>query len=83
MSDYPECEKLDEVGESRILLCDFLGWLEGKGFEICERFPETDRYWPTYKSADTLVLQFFDIDEKKLEVERKDMLNRLQEVANG
>lgn len=73
MDEYPESEKLAEVATEMRAIRAFLDWAdEEQGLELEPR----DR-WRTRSSTDVLLYEHFGIDEKKLEAERRAMLEKL------
>lgn len=71
----PECNKLTRTASHRSLLFEFLDFLEGEGLEITKNGD-----W-TGESRDSLVFRFFGIDAKKLEEERRALLEWSQKLA--
>jgi hypothetical protein len=68
MAQYPEHEKLQEIRDQSQKCGEFLEWLEEQGYvEITAR-----------KSLTSLLAEFFEIDEEKLEREKRRMLDRLR-----
>jgi hypothetical protein len=79
---YPMCAKLSNSADERRTALELFEWLESKGYHICERshgsnFSTYDR---TFKSFDTLALEFLEIDPKKLEEERRLMLDEQRKL---
>jgi hypothetical protein len=83
MKKYPECEKMAAVQKESQAVGEFLDWLQSeKGFIVCEQgkgdsyeFP----YVPACLSIESLLADFFGINLKKVEKERRDMLASLRE----
>lgn len=80
------CEKLNSVGDERRTLNEFLEWLETEqGIALCNReqtdsgFAKHGYYEPIRKKHEELVFEFLEIDPKKLEDERRAMVEDLQE----
>ena len=91
MSEYPEHDKLDEVDRERIVLGEFLDWLDYKDYLICtdsneEHFNEegdhVSAYRPAYRSIESWLAEFLEIDLKKLEDEKRAMLESVR-ALNG
>lgn len=78
MSDYPQHDKLKALVGANQTVGDFITWLRAKGYIICERH-EADDYWPTFKTTDNLIADFFEIDEKELSREKDRMLEEFRE----
>lgn len=74
---YPECTKLSDHAGERRTVTEFLEWLEAQGLHLCEYSPGSNfgTYHRTMKSHDALVMGFLEIDTKKLEEERRAMLD--------
>lgn len=77
-TEYPENEKLASFSDERSAIGDFLEWLRGQNLWICDGPGEFRHYYPVSASDDTLIMKFLEIDEVKLEQERRDMLGRYQ-----
>jgi hypothetical protein len=79
-SKYPECEKLSAVGGDRRTIASFLEWCETKGLELRARSAGVnfDGWDPLHKSQDSLILEFLEVDENKLETERRAMLDAIR-----
>ncbi len=88
-TDYPEHAKLEAVKDQSQAIGDFLEWLgndrpNGPVF-LCERRENAhvDNIWaPTSASTERLIAEYFDIDEKKLEAEKRAIL-AAQRKANA
>lgn len=76
-SEYPECDKLAAVSENSQIIGQFLEWLQ-EDYTIC-----TYAGWE-YRQADIkiddLMVKYFNIDLKKVEEERRQMLKKANEV---
>ena len=73
---YPECEKLAAADpESRAILA-FLDWLDSESLEIGEH--TKNGFYPVKNSHSFIVAQYFDIDMKKVEAERCQMIADLR-----
>lgn len=66
-TEYPEYEKLSAVSDERHTLSDFIEWLQSKNLWICGGPGELNHYYPVSASGDSLVMQFLEIDQDKLE----------------
>lgn len=65
----PECNKLALERKTRVTIESFLGWLRGRGLWLY--YDNGDAY---FKRDDQIAFEFLDIDEKKLEAERRALL---------
>lgn len=94
MSDYPEHERLkskDDAGAHSAII-DFLDFLDEQGWQICSletltrtglrgQTVEMEPEWfPVNVPKRSIVARFFEIDEKKWEAEKNEMLDRLREA---
>ncbi len=86
---YPEHAKLEAVKDQSQVIGDFLEWLgndrPGGPIFLCERRENAhvDNIWaPTGASTERLIAEYFDIDEKKLETEKRAILDA-QRKANA
>lgn len=77
--DHTECEKLSAVSDERRTLSEFFEWLDSQNLWICDGPGELSHYYPVSASADSLIMQYLEIDQDKLEQERRAMLAELQE----
>lgn len=80
-ADYPECEKLGRVHEQIVAITQFMEWLSGKGVilgETKEVIEDFAGFYPCRKGIIELLNEYFDIDPKKLEKERRAMLEELR-----
>jgi hypothetical protein len=81
MSDYPEHEKLHEVVDKSQALGEFLDvWLPSQGLTICEIDDEISetRFFPTHRTIKSMLADFFDIDQKKIDEEKEQMLRDIR-----
>lgn len=74
------CDKSQIVGE-------FLEWLrEKKGWELCA-YPtfdkESTRFYLVRYEIDTLLAEFFGIDLRKVEIERRALLDWIRQQSPG
>lgn len=80
MKNYPPTPELDKmlaVKDQSQTIGEFLDWLtEVKGYVLAE-YDENDRLYPKYSSIETLLAEFFGIDLKKIEEERRAILKSL------
>jgi hypothetical protein len=77
-AEYPEHEKLQTVQDKSQVCGEFLEWLNENGYSICETQEKYPPFLPTRKSFTTLLDQFFDINGKALENEKRQMLKELR-----
>lgn len=74
-SGYPEHDKLHMVKEHSQAIGEFLDF---GSYTLCEEDPNTGRYWPVQKSIQTLLAEWYGIDEQKLNDEKEAMLASLR-----
>lgn len=84
---YPMCEKLSSVREESQKIGEFLDWLSEREPRIvlcvsewhCGR--QLNDYYPAGISINKLLMEYFEIDENKLEAERRSILDGLFQVG--
>ena len=80
--DYPEHDKLHKVREQSEAIGEFLENLEHKGIELAEwgkPFKGGPKgLVPIHKSRNTILAEYFEIDLKKLEAEKEQMLAEMR-----
>lgn len=75
MSKYPEHEKLSAISDTSQAIGEFLDYgLASQGLVLAQYDEETDRLWPTHKSIMAILADYFDIDQKKIDAEKEQML---------
>ena len=73
---YPECEKLRAVSDKSQVVGEFLDWLScDKGVILGEY--KGERLGEFYYNTENLLAEFFKIDLKKIEEERREILKSL------
>lgn len=78
---YPECEKLGASIRERNAIVEFLDWAANeKGARLCNT-PIGVNWHPVFENAQTLAHEFLEIDETKLEAERRTMIERARAEA--
>jgi len=78
---YSECEKMAEVKDKSQVIGEFLEWLQYfKEMTICKLVEGEGEmeYSPIYLNTEELLAEFFNIDLKKVEKERCQMLAELR-----
>lgn len=81
MSSRPEHDKVRAVKDRSQEIGNFIEWLQENNMQICSReevFPEHHQWFPTHKSIETLLAEYFEIDLDKLEEEKRAMLAELR-----
>lgn len=81
MKIYPEHEKLRALRGKNDVVGDFLTWLEQQGVVLCEHRDGHNYPHPVSRSIPKWLALYFEIDQDKLEDEKRDMLNVLRRVS--
>jgi hypothetical protein len=69
--NYPEHEKMRRARAQSQAIGEFLDWLIGNGFTI-------ERNEMSHNNFEALLAEFFDIDLKKVETEKRQMLELIR-----
>jgi len=83
---YPECEKVSAVSDASNQIGTFLDWLPSQGIHLA-RWQKDD--WgeegmvPNRTPIQELLAKFFEIDQDKLEEEKRAMLGALREANDA
>ncbi len=87
MPDYPECEMMELVREERMIIFAFMEYLRSRGVVLSrwhQEHPDVDAYLtPESKNLDELTAHYFGYDLKKVEAERRQMLEVIRNGANS
>ena len=76
---YPECEKLAKVRNESQTIGEFLEWLMGTKEVILAKYQgKLDTLTETRESIESLLAEFFGIDLKKVEKERRQMIEDIR-----
>lgn len=73
---YPECEKLAREDKRRTPVLHFLEWCQEQGIELA-KMDGRGHLDPVMERDEEIVLRWLEIDPKKLEGERRAMLEAL------
>lgn len=74
--------ELDKMSAARVdaaIISEFIDFLEENGYAICE-VELHDQWWPVRKSYEQLLADYFEIDLKKVEEERRALLEELRKA---
>ena len=74
---YPEHEKLAKIQDKTQIVGEFLDWLVNEKGMVLADWQEgliEDRLAPVNPSIQDLIAEFFQIDQNKLEAEKRQML---------
>lgn len=81
MTEYPEHEKLSKVSQKSQACGEFLDWLYQQGYHLCSISDGyEDTYVPTPKPVRRLLAEYFEIDEEKIETEKRAMMAELRKL---
>jgi hypothetical protein len=83
LPEYPEHEKLKALNGANQIVGDFIEWFGEKGWELAKFEEGGDDFVPVLKCRDDLIAEFFEIDQNRLEAEKRGMLNRIREGNNA
>lgn len=81
---YPEHEKLQNVKEESQFVGSFLDWAQSQGYFLAMRMDNEDDDGPAEmtvkvpKRIEELLAEYHDIDLKKLEEEKRHMLDQIR-----
>lgn len=77
--EYPEHDKLQLIADKSQAIGEFLEWLqEEKQLVICQSADE--HYYPHFVRKEELLADFFEIDLKKLDDEKRAMLKEYRKT---
>lgn len=77
---YPEHEKLKAISEQSNACGRFHDWLQEKGYVLAE-YASRNTLYPAQVRLTALLAEFFEIDEAKIEEEKREMLRELQAMS--
>lgn len=81
MQVFPENEKVTLIKEKSQACYEFMQWLEKNAFTICEyRGSFGGEYFPTHKSREKMLAEYFNIDLNVLEAEKLVMLEAIRQA---
>lgn len=79
---YPLCTRLSGLDTEHRTLVNFMEWItgerEGKHYELARLEGQNNFLTPCMERIDNLIFEFLGIDGKKLEKERRKMLEEIQ-----
>ena len=75
---YPECEKLKAVSDKSQEIGAFLDWLQSQKKVVLATYLPTDDLMPMRFSMEELLAEYYEVDLKKVEKERRAILKALQ-----
>lgn len=78
---YPECTKVRATRDEKLTIEEFLDWAAKGGVELCTAMPGGGgRFYPMVQTRETLLMKYFEIDPKKLEAERREILDQQRKM---
>lgn len=77
---YPEHEKLHAIHDTSQTIGEFLDiFLPSKGIVLAEHDEEGGPLlWPTHRTIQSLLAEFFEIDQKRIDAEKEAMLEAMR-----
>lgn len=81
MAEYPEHKKLLAIKDESQAIGELLEMgLPSMGIHLCEvhKGLTTDRWFPTHRSIQSILAEWFGIDQNKIEAEKRQMLDELR-----
>ena len=86
MNKYPEHEKLKEIQENSQACANFLDWLQNDKGVVLGKYKtikdwderDTERLLPTHVNIQNLLAEYFEIDQAKLEQEKRAILDEIR-----
>jgi len=82
---YPEHEKLQKVKDHSQAIGEFLEWVSWtKEYRLGEFVGNNDytEFVPVNMNIQNLLAEYFEIDLKKLESEKREMLEKMRKIKN-
>lgn len=80
-TEYPEHEKLKKVADESQTCGEFLDWLKHeKGFVLHEWNERLQEYVVAWTPINTMLAEFFEIDQDRLEAEKRTMLEEIRRI---
>lgn len=77
---YPEHEKLKKRERDALLIGNFYDFIQEQGWELAEWSNEAERLIKVYKRPEEIIGLFLGIDPKKLEAEKRAMLDEIRKT---
>lgn len=72
--DTPNLDRMAAVRDQSQAIGEFLEWLQGRGYVICEKTSDLYPFFPTLKSIEELLADYFEVDLREAEREREALL---------
>ena len=76
--ETPTLDKIQKVHEQSQAIGTFLDWLGEKGITLCHRPEDSEYYWHCGRGAESLLYEYFGIDEQEAEKERRALLDYIR-----
>jgi hypothetical protein len=83
--EYPECKKMAAVQEKSQVLSSFVDWLQSKGIHLAkwQKRYSVDELCEIHVPYEELFADYFGIDLKAVECERRAMLDSIGRLSDG
>lgn len=73
-----ELERLSKIKEKSQTIGEFLEWLNEQGITLCERYKDTEMFYPIVGSREQLLAEYYGIDLGKVEAEKQAILKDIR-----
>ncbi len=80
LPEYPEHEKLKAKQKEVSVLSEFYDFMGEQGWEIAAFDDKSERLFPIRQRPDEIIGMFLGIDPKKLEAEKRAMLEEIRKA---
>lgn len=77
--NYPEHEKLSNIQQQSQFLGEFMEYIQSKNIVLAQ-YGEFDRLYPINKSINIFLAEMFNIDLKKIDEEKNQMIEELRKI---
>lgn len=81
-AEFPECEKFSGLAQTMAIEREFLEWLSEQGYHLA-KYNDEDELFPCYESEWKLLYRYHEIDEQKLEKERRELIQQMRDGRAG
>jgi hypothetical protein len=80
--ELPECDKLLKAAPESQKLGEFIDWLTDNGYHLCTQQKTegepSEQYLPCHENIEEILALYFDIDLKKVEQEKRALLDAIR-----
>lgn len=81
-AEFPECKKFSGLAQTMAIEREFLEWLSEQGYHLA-KYNDEDELFPCYESEWKLLYRYHEIDEQKLEKERRELIQQMRDGRAG